>query len=242
MPLPPKTLPLYVQIAEGLIDRIESGELAPGDRLPPERILSSSLGVTRVTLRQALQLVEAEGLLERRQGAGTFIAAPKIERTTTRLTPFTLGMKRSGLIPGARVVQFERKPAKISTARRLKLPLSSELYYCHRLRLINQEPIMVEKFYLPASSFPDLDAAVLEDASVFEILEQGYGVRIIRAEQSLEAVSASDYEAELLGITAGAPLLLERRVSYDTGGRPVEYAKDLYRGDRFKFLLDTDID
>jgi GntR family transcriptional regulator len=236
-----KSLPLYVQIAEGLIERIESGDLLAGERLPPERELSKSLSVTRATLRQALQLLESEGLLVRRQGSGTYIAEPKIERSTAKLNPFTTGMRKSGYKPGASVISFEQRLAKVSIASRLSLPVSTPLYYCHRVRSLNGEPTMLEKFYLPASFFPDLSEEMLQDASVFEVLEKTYSVRVVRAEQSLEAVVASEYEAGLLEVDKGAPLLLERRVAFDQNDRPVEYAKDLYRGDRFRFVMSSEL-
>lgn len=237
-----KALPLYVQIAEGLIDRIESQELAAGAKLPPEREFSKSLGVTRITLRRALQILEAEGLIERRQGAGNFIAAPKLERTTAQLNGFTLGMKKSGLHPSAEVVLFERRIANVSLAKRLQVPVSISLYYYHRIRSVNNQPTMLEKFYLPASYFPGFDQLNLTNTSIFEQLEKNYGVVIKRAEHSLEAVAASEYEAKLLGVEENAPLLLERRIAFDQNERPVEYAKDLYRGDKFKFLVNTTID
>lgn len=237
-----KELPLYVQIAEGLIDKIESGDLVAGQRLTSERNLSKSLGVTRVTLRQALQLLEAEGLIERRRGSGNYIAKPKIERATSRLNPFTKGMERSGFKTGAQVVLMERRLAKVSIANRLKISVSADLFYCHRVRSINIEPIMVEKFYLPLSYFPQFDDLNLEDRSIYETLKQEYNVHVCRAEQSLEAVVASEYEAELLNVSVGSPLLLERRIAFDQQDRPVEYAKDLYRGDRFKFLLNTSLE
>ncbi|WP_028583349.1 GntR family transcriptional regulator [Desulfogranum mediterraneum] len=237
-----EALPLYIQIAEGLSEQIESGELAPGTRLPAERQLSASLGVTRMTLRQALQILTAEGLVERRQGSGNYIAQAKIERTTSRLNPFTAGMEKNGLNPGAEVVLSEQRPATSSLAARLRLPVSSELYYCHRLRLLNHQPSMLEKFYLPTAFFPGFEQLELTDTSVYAQLEAHYDVRIQRAEQSIEAVAASAYEAGLLQIPTGTPLLLERRVSFDQDDRAVEYAKDLYRGDRFRFLLSTSSD
>ena len=100
-------VPLYNQIAESLLDQIESGKLAPGSRLPPERELSEMLGVNRMTLRQALHLLQTQGLLIRRQGNGTFVADPKIERQAGRLISFTRGMERRGLKPGARVVSHQ---------------------------------------------------------------------------------------------------------------------------------------
>ena len=99
--------PLYLQIADSLLERIESGELAPGDRLPAERELSELLGVNRMTLRQALEKLEVQGLLTRRQGDGTFISEPKIERHAGELVPFTREMRRRGFKPGARVITFE---------------------------------------------------------------------------------------------------------------------------------------
>jgi len=236
---PSKALPLYVQIAEGLIDRIEANELSPGEKLPPEREFAQSLGVTRITLRRALQILASEGLIERRQGAGNFIAAPKLERTTTQLNGFTLGMKQRGLSPTAVVVLFEKRIANISLAEKLQIPVSTDLYYCHRVRSVKHQPTMLEKFYLPATYFPGFDQLDLTDASVFEQLEKHHGVMIKRAEHSLEAVAASEYEAAHLEVEQGTPLLLERRIAYDQHNRPVEYAKDLYRGDRFKFLLTT---
>lgn len=237
-----KPLPIYVQIAEGLIDKIESGDLHTGEQLPPERELSKTLGVTRVTLRQALQILEAEGLIERRQGAGTYIAEPKIERATTKLNPFTSGMSRTGYKPGAKVVLCDQRPASSTAAHRLKMPTSSPMYYYHRIRSLNTQPTMLEKFYLPVFLFPNFDKIDLHNASVFEQMKIHYGITIQRAEQSIEAVAASEYEAELLKMHTGAPLLLERRVSFDQHNRPVEYAKDLYRGDRIKFLLETTIE
>lgn len=237
-----KELPLYVQIAEGLIDKIESGILVAGEQLTSERELSKSLGVTRVTLRQALQLLQAEGLIERRRGSGNYIAEPKIERATSRLNPFTQGMRRSGFATGAEVILMDRRMAKISTANRLKVPVTSDLYYCHRVRSVNKQPIMIEKFYLPVHFFPGFDELNLDDRSIYEALQTEYNVYVHRAEQSLEAVAASEYEAALLGVPVGSPLLLERRLAFDRDDRPIEYAKDLYRGDRFKFLLNTSLE
>lgn len=232
--------PLYAQIAEGLLDRIESGELAPGHRLPPERLLSRTLGVNRMTLRQALRRLELQGLLVRRQGDGTYVSeATKIERQAGKLVPFTRGMQRRGFKPGARVLAFERCLADSTVTRELGLRASTPVLRVHRLRLINNEPAMLETFFVAAARFPDLDRFDLVKRSVYEILESEYGVTISRARQSLEPIVASDYEARLLKIKPGAPLMLEVRLAFDQDGRPVEYGRDQYRGDRFRFVTET---
>lgn len=231
-------VPLYIQIAEGLLDQIESGELAPGDRLPSERELSEMLGVNRMTLRQALGMLESQGLLVRRQGSGTYVADPKIEREADQLVPFTKGMQRRGYRPGAKLIVLEQRPAEVSVAKQLQLPVSAPVYYGHRLRLINQEPAMLEKFVLPAHRFPGFEDHDLSNHSIYEVLEAEYDVAVTRARQSVEAVNATEYEAKWLGIEPGAPLLLERRLGFDQNDQPVEYGKDVYRGDRFRFVTE----
>jgi len=232
------SIPLYVQIAESLLDRIESGKLRPGDRLPPERNLSKMLSVNRMTVRRALQVLESQGLLLRRQGAGTYVAEPKIERQAAQLVPFTQGMQRRGYTPGARVITLERHPAEPSIAGELELPVSAPVYHIHRLRLINQEPLLLERLEIPVHRFPDLERYDLSQRSLYEIMETEYGVSVVRARQSLEPVIATNYEAELLQVALGAPLMLERRLAFDQDDQPVEQGRDLYRGDRFRFVTE----
>jgi GntR family transcriptional regulator len=231
-------VPLYNQIAESLLDQIESGRLAPGSRLPPERELSEMLQVNRMTLRQALQLLERQGLVIRRQGDGTYVADPKIERQAGRLFSFTRGMERRGYKPGARIIRLVECPVEAYLAVHLQLPISAPVYDIHRLRLINEEPVLLERYTIPVNRFPDLDRHDLVHRSMYEVLEKEYGVAVSQARQSLEPVVAAEYEAELLEIRPGAPLMLERRISFDKNNQPVEYGKDLYRGDRFRFVTE----
>jgi len=231
-------VPLYIRIAEGLLGQIESGELSPGDRLPSERELSEALDVNRMTLRQALGLLETQGLLVRRRGDGTYVARPKIERQASRLVPFTRGMKRRGYVPGAKVITFERRRAEAALAQKLGLPVAAPVYFVRRLRLLNQEPMMLERLTMPAHRFPGLERFDLAKHSVYDVMETEYGIIVGRARQSLEPVVATEYEAELLGVQPGAPLMLERRLGLDQDDQPVEYGRDLYRGDRFRFVTE----
>jgi hypothetical protein len=121
----------------------------------------------------------------------------------------------------------------------LSIPVSSVVYIIARLRTVNQAPALLERYTLPVRRFPGLERQDLQARSVFEVLASEYGVAIERAWQSLEPVLASAYEAEHLQVTVGAPLMLERRISFDAEGRPVEAGRDLYRGDRFRFITET---
>lgn len=231
--------PLYVQIAETFGDRIASGELKSGERLPPERELCQMLNVSRMTLRQALTELEARGLIIRRQGDGTYVAQPKIERNATKLVAFTDAIRQKGYIPAAKILFMEKRFADARIARDLNIPMAAPVYYYQRLRLVNQEPLMLEKCYLPVSRFAGLERFDLENRSVYEILRSEYNVRIDHSQQSLEAVVATEYEAELLGVPPGAPMMLQHRLAFDADGVPIECGEDIYRGDRFVFVTDS---
>lgn len=230
---------LYVQVAQGMLDWIESGSLGPGTQLPSERELSERLGVNRMTLRRALGMLAAQGLLVRKQGKGTYVASPKIERQAGWLISFTRVMERRGFTPGARVISFEQRPVEASLAAMFDLPVSAPVYDIQRLRLLNQEPVMIEHYIIPVRRFPGLERFDLESRSMYEVMEREYRVKVVRARQSLEPVVASEYESGLLTVLPGAPLMMERRFSYDSQDQPVEHGRDLYRGDRFRFVTEV---
>lgn len=230
------TIPPYVQIADGLLERIEAGELLPGDRLPSERELSERLGITRVTLRQALRMLEVQGLLIRRPGAGTFVASLKWEREVEQLLPFGQGLRQQGYCPEARLIVLEKRAASVVVARKLRLPVGAPVYYCQRLRLVNQEPAMLEEVLLSATHVPQWEQADFSGRSVNVVLAEKVGLVMSTAVQTIEAVSANEYEAAWLGIKTGSPLILVKRTAYDQHGRALHISKELYRGDRFRFI------
>ena len=173
-------MPLYIQIAESLLERIMSGELAPDERLPSERELSKSLNVSRMTIRAALRELGNKGLLVRRPGDGTYISKPKIERQAGKLVPFTESMRNRGYQTGAKIIALEQRLAELSVAGQLKISVSTPIFYIQRLRLINREPVMLEKFNVPVYRFPDLDTQDLETHSFYKIAESEYGIKITR--------------------------------------------------------------
>lgn len=233
------SIPLYIQIAEGLMSQIEAHELAPGQQLPSERELSLQLNVNRMTLRRALRLLESRGFIIRKHGVGNFVAEPKIVRKMEEVYRFSLGIEQRGFTPGARIVSVETRMLDAANAEELALPASSLAYRIIRLRLVNQEPVLLESYTIPLLRFPGLTEYDMEGRSIFEIFDTEYGIRIVRARQSFAPVAASSFEAELLRVDLRAPLMLENRISYDEHGRPVEVGHDRYRGDRFLFVTET---
>ena len=232
-------LPRYQQIVEDLLDRIERGDLAPGDRFPSERALSEEFEVNRRTLRNSLDVLERRGLVERRQGSGTFVTSPRFERKAAEFFPFTEGIRHRGHEPGSHIISLQRLPASPSVAERLELDARDEVWRFHRLRSVNGEPFLVETFPLPTKLAPEMDTFDLNDRSVYDVLYHEYGVTVQDAQLSLEAIAISEFEAELLRVPIGSPAMLERHLAFDTTGRPVDYGYDVYRGDRVRFITDS---
>jgi GntR family transcriptional regulator len=230
------SIPLYIQIAEGLIAQIESGDLCPGEQLPPERELSEKLGVTRMTLRRALRVLEVQGLIIRKHGIGTYIAEPKIDRKMEIVFRFGSDMQQRGFTPQAKIISFDQIMAESSVAKDLIIPISAQIYSILRLRSINHEPVMLESYLIPVQRFPGLDRYDLENHSIYQVLED---IPIARARQSFEPVVATEFEAELLNIAIGDALMMEKRISYDAQNLPIEFGKDRYRGDRFRFVTEA---
>jgi GntR family transcriptional regulator len=236
----PGSVPLYVQIAESISRRIQTGDLPVGERLPSERQLSDDLGVSRMTVRQALLALRDQGLIDGQPGRGNFIKAPKLEQPVDVLIGFSDNLAARGIKPGARLLSIESVLASRPIAEALKIPLGEPVYALRRLRLANESPAALELSYFPVRCCPGLEQHDLENRSVYAILSEEYGIRLVRARQSLEPTVARAHEAKLLGITQGAPLMLVERTSYDGRQAAIEYAKDLYRGDCFRFVSNSE--
>jgi GntR family transcriptional regulator len=152
---------------------------------------------------------------------------------------FTPGRQARGYTPGARLISVEQVALEAAAARQLAVPVASMAYRIRRLRTLNQEPVLLEDYSIPLARFPGLERFDLELRSIYEVMESEYGSMIVRARQSFEPVVASEFEAGLLQVRPGAPLMLEKRLSYNQENLPVEYGQDRYRGDRFRFITDA---
>jgi GntR family transcriptional regulator len=231
---------VHAQIEDWLAGAIVAGRLAPGDRLPPEHELAAWLGVSRMTLRHALSELAQRGLVTRTVGrhGGTFAAEPKIEQDLTTLAGFSEQLRRHGMVAGARVLAATQQPAGPAAAAALELAEGAEVYDVRRLRLADGRPVVLEHSQFPARLFPGLLDGRL-DGSLYELLAERFGQRPHRARESFEPVIAGARECEALDVDEGAPLMRVERIAYSRAGRPLEYARDLLRGDRTKVVVWT---
>jgi GntR family transcriptional regulator len=228
--------PAWAQIEERLAQRIEGGELVPGDQLPPERELARQLGVSRMTVRQALGSLAARGLLERGVGRGTFVRAPgRVVHDLTGVLGFTEQLGRQGLAAGATVISagVSDAPAEVEAALGTTRTIRIE-----RVRSADGRPVLLEDSWLPAELFPGLLERDLT-GSLYELMREGYGQEPVAAVERLEPMLARAHEARALGVEEGAPLMLVERVARTAAGTPVEFARDRHRGDRARFVVNV---
>lgn len=215
----------YAEISAQIERAIASGTLAPGDRLPPERALAEEHGVSRMTVRQALQTLEARGLLRRAIGrsGGSFVAQPKVERDLGTFSGLSEQLARQGVVAGARVLFAAEAESAIEIV---------------RVRLADGEPFALERSRFPADRFRGLLELDLT-GSLYDLLGEHFDAAPVRAVERIEPVLADPDEATALGLRIGAPLMLVDRVAYDDAGRAVETARDVFRGDRTRIVAWT---
>ena len=228
----PAAGPKYYELRQWLRAQVDG--MPPGTPVAPERALSHRFNVSRTTVRQALHDLAVEGRIVRRQGRGTFVAPPKVTQPM-QLASYTQAMSAQGRRPGSRIVDVAVIDAEPEVAEQLGVGAGSAVVRLERLRYADDEPMAVETVYLDHARFPDVGAELTADASLYTLLETRYGVVPSGADETIETVLAPPAAARLLGTDTATPMLLLTRSTRDSSGRPVEYVRSLYRGDRFRF-------
>lgn len=225
--------PLYQQLHRALRQAIASKQLAPDEALPAERDIAQDLGVSRITVRKALDALADEGLVTRRQGAGTFVAA-RVEKSFSKLSSFTEDMLARGRTP--RSAWLRRSDGAVTPEEAMILGLSpaTPVYRFSRIRFADDLPMALEYTTVPSFCLPAKEAV---ETSLYEALER-HGHRPVRALQRLRAVAFADEQARLLGMTEGAPGLLIERRGFLRDGRAVEFTQSYYRGDAYDFVAE----
>lgn len=231
--------PLYLRLQHRIRGAIERGALKPRDALPGERDIAETLGVSRVTVRKAIGGLVAAGLLEQRQGSGTFVALKprRMEQALSRLTSFTEDMRLRGLAPSIRVLRCEISPPSPQEAMHLLLSPQDKVSRLGRLRLAGGIPMAIELATLPQRLLPD-PAAV--GPSLYAALDAA-GIRPVRALQRLSASNLTPNDAALLDVPPGAAALAFERISFLPGGEPIEFTKSWYRGDAYDFVAELSL-
>jgi len=227
-------IPAYQRIQRNIRSTIERGTLRPGAAIPSERELAKTHGVSLMTARHALATLQNAGIVERRPGVGTFVAAPKIH--FSRLMSYTEQMRSRSLPVGAEILFADTINDEEATAR-LSLPPKSPVIKLERLRRAGGEPFALETCYFSAKQYARLLSEPLEKESLFAILERHYDVQLAYADEEIDATAADPRTAELLGLPKREPVLRIRQVIYSTRGTVITYVLGLYRSDRHNLVI-----
>ncbi|VEI12857.1 GntR family transcriptional regulator [Trueperella bialowiezensis] len=232
--------PVYVRIAEDLRTRIDDGDIRPGDQLPPEVDLAAMYGVARMTLRQALDVLESEGLIERKRGrgGGTFVCAapPRIE--LNRIDGILPQLRKRGQRVESVVMHAAEEDASPEVSHALEIAEGSGVFNVVRLRSVRGVPTLLENSYFPASLFPDLLERDLS-MSIYELLGE-YDRRPVSKVEELVVARCSAAEKELMGVNYARQLLRIQRVARDKSGAVVEYSEDLMRFGAGRIIVRTE--
>ncbi len=229
--------PMYAQIQAQLLDMIRSGKLQPGDLLPSEEELGRIHNISRMTARQALQSLKAQGFAIRQKGKGTFVARPKMEKDITHLSGFSAEMRSLGMKPSSQVLAAEIIAATDEVASRLALDRGARVFRLCRLRMADNLPLALEESRLPLDKFPGIEKIDFSRLSLYQTLHERYGIRFAVTDEILEARTASRHEAQLLEIPLRSCLLVISRTLWSVDGEPLETASSSYRGDRYRAVL-----
>ena len=226
--------PLYHQLMQRILDDIEKGTYPIGSRIPPEHELEEAYHVSRVTVRRALSELTAEGLLERKQGKGTFVSAPRISHDLKSIHSFHDSCRQNGVRPETKVIHIQEVQADAADVAELNVREGDRVIEILRLRFADGEPVVLERNHF------SMGYAYLENenlnGSLYNVLRD-YGVEPRQATHDISIASATEYQAKLLNIAVGSPLMRLREVVYDQRGRVLHSSVQLIRGDRFVFRI-----
>lgn len=226
--------PRYLQIADILIERISSGELEAGSILPTEGALQKEFDVSRVTVRKAMQVLVDKDLLFRQRGSGTYVKAPKAQHNALQLTGFVEEVSAQGKTPSSKIITFELIECDEIVAGKLNLDVGEEVYSIRRLRLIDDEPEVLEHTFLPVAMFPDLSIKAMR-SSKYDYIEKSKGLKIKLSRQSIKPQILDKETASELNMNAADPVIRVDSVGELEGGDVFEFTIHYFRVNQYSF-------
>lgn len=229
-------IPLYYQLMDIIVEQIETGKLKEHDRIPSERELCDQYDISRITVRQAIQMLEKEGYIYKQHGKGTFVSPEKMKQDLLKFYSFTEEMKKIGKVPTTKVIDFEKINCNEKISKKMDIGKGSMVYKFTRLRLADDEPIMLETSYIPYDRFPSIEKNDLEKEAMYDIFTKRFDVVFTKAEESFQAVFTKEDEAKFLNIKADSPSMMIERLTYERD-RIIEYTVGITRGDKFKYRV-----
>lgn len=231
-------VPLYHQLKEIIEHAIDSGKWKPEDKILSENEFKKIYDISRNTIQKAVDELVQEGVLERRQGRGTFVSKPKINQPLTGFYSFSKVISSQGMVSKDIILEIKTEHANYNLAKKLQIENDDEVISLKRLRTANGEPIILETSYLPKRLVSDLTKEDLDMYSLYELLEKKHDIFVVKAKETFKPVLVRPDENELLQVEVGSPGLLLDRIASDSEGNVIEYCRSIVRGDRCRFYTE----
>ncbi|HEY5589031.1 MAG TPA: GntR family transcriptional regulator [Candidatus Paceibacterota bacterium] len=230
------SIPIYAQLEEAIKEKIKKREYLPGEELPTERELTELFGVSRMTIRQAISNLVHKGILYKIRGKGAFVSKEVIEKKL-EIESFSDDMRKRGLIPGSKIIKFEKISPNEEIKEKLNLLEDEKIYFLNRLRLADNEPIAIEYCYLPEKFYPNIIKYNMANCSLYTIMKEEYNIHFNYMKQSMRALNLGKIDAEMLiGKSKGVGLVSER-LMYNIEEIPIEFTKTIYHSERYTFNM-----
>jgi GntR family transcriptional regulator len=230
-------LPIYVQIADSIRSLIKAGSFQPGTLLPPERLLCEVFEVSRMTLRQAYDLLEREDLIQGQRGRGTLVTPPRMRKEQQEMRSFTEEIRARGGTPNSKLLRFEAVDPVSQAREILRLPAGQQVYRIERIRFSDSTPLAIEQVDIPCYLCPDLEKFDLTRQSLYQILEREYGLQLVHCVETISAIQPSRSHRQLLQLPRDAAILRIERKTFCANDTPAELAVTTYRGDMYQALV-----
>lgn len=227
-------IPVYYQLKNIILKKIQSGEFPDGSIIPSERDLGESLDISRMTVRQALNQLVSEGVLYREKGRGTFVSRSKIEQRN--IMSFSETVRLKGMVPTTRVLFFKKEEPEEGIRSVLELKEGQPVYTLKRLRLADNTPVAIEENFIPEKYCPGLERFDLA-SSLYNLIKMEYSFAVYNIDNVIEASKPSKEEKELLNISSGIPVLKTTGINYTESGLKLFYEKSVYRSDEYKYSI-----
>ena len=232
-------IPLYCQLAEVIINEIETKGLEENDRFPAEREYCEKYKLSRATVRQAIDYLEKKGYIYKIQGSGTFVSSRRLKQKLLKFYSFTEEMKKQGKIPESKILSFKTIEADDKISKELNLSKKEKVFELVRIRLADGEKVMYEKTYLPYKKFLDLSKKDLLTSPLYDILQSRYRLTFTKAIERFSVGVSDAHVSDMLSISCGTPIINLQRWTY-TGIEIIEYTISSVRGDKFEFEVELD--
>lgn len=228
-------LSLYYQLKQIIINKIENRDLKENEKLPTEKELCDQYNISRATVRQALRELEIEDYIYKIQGKGTFVSPKRYQQDLLKFYSFTDEMKKLGKTPTSKVLEFDITTPNKKIAKTLSITTNEKVYRFTRLRLADNEPMMLETSYIPYELFKGITKEDLENRPLYTILIEEFNTSFSKAEEMFRPTLMEDDEADKLHYIEGGPAILLERITYNNNEKIIEYTKSVARGDKFKY-------